>query len=308
MPIDQIVSEHNKLDFKDQSEMAYQQTASCLVDHVDMQQCEGEASVGVKIFGEVKAQTRSGRLPKNLDNRVPRTKRWLIYRDPVESGEYIEDIDMWKQAFDAASDLQMAHAAAIHRFEDERIIEGMFGPAYEGKAGPSTTKQLPAANVIDVALRDEDDSGSGPIGLNLKKMREAFLKLTQSHVFNMFPGERPKFGITAKQNDDLLRYLKVTSVDFRPGEEPAIQSGIVHRIMGFDMVRCELWPIKDGTTDVRLNAAWVKKAVKRGVWSPFRARLWNDGSVNNTPVFNNDIVFDCRRMQDPGVLQIECLE
>lgn len=308
MSIDQIVSEHNKLDFQDQSELAYQQTESVLWDCVDEQSCEGEASVGVKIFGQVEAQERRGRLPKNLDNRVPRTKRWLKYRDPVESGEYIEDTDMWKQAFDATSDLQMAHAAAIHRKKDDRVIEGMFGDAYEGKAGLEKTIKFPAANIIPVDTHDENSGGSGPIGLNLKKMRVANLKLKQSFVYQMYPSERPKFGMTAKQNDDLLQYLQVTSVDFRPGEDPAIQSGRVIRIMGFDIVECERWPLKSGTTDVRLNAAWIKKALKKGVWSPFRARMWNDGSVNNAPIFNNDIVFDCRRMQDAGVLQVECQE
>lgn len=311
MSIDQIVADHHKLDFQDTTGLAFQQFDSTLRSHVDSQGCEGEASVGIKIFHAKTAGERTGRLPQNRDNRTPRSKRWLIYRDPVEDGEYIEDIDMWKQAFDPTSDLMTVNTASVMRAIDERIInDGMFGSAWEGKSGASTEISFPTANIIPADLRDENDAGSGNVGLNVKKLREAKKRLMQSEVFTLFPSERPKFGITAQQMDDLFQYATVTSKDYNLGddEKPVLMNGVVKYFMGFEFVCNERWPLKTGTTDVRLNCAWVKPAVKFGTWSDVRGRIWNDGSVGNTPVMNVDIVCDARRMRDDGVFQIECLE
>lgn len=302
MTIEQRVEQHHIIELRAKMQLAYQQVQSRLRPFVTEQACEGEQSAMIDLFDPVVAQRQTDRVPKNVDNRANRRRRWLIYQDPIVTGEYIDRMDRWRQLQDPSSSLMLTHAAAIERGIDDIIIEGLTGVAYEGKYNSLAAKAFPSSNIIDVDLRDENDTGTGEVGLNLRKLRRARTLLKKSDI--MLDNEQPVVGVTADQMDDLFQYVTIVSSDFafRPGEEPVIRSGKVQRVMGFSFVECERFGVNEGGHQV--NPVWLPSAVSLGVWQEKKEDMWNDSSRQQTPILQVMANMDCRRGQDEGVVHI----
>lgn len=307
MSFEQNVEQHHVIDMKAKMKLAYQQVASKLRPFVTEQTCNGEQSAMIDLFDRVVAQRRKDRVPENIDNRANRRRRWLIYQDPIETGEYIDKMDRWRQLSDPSSSLMRTHAAAIQRGIDEIIVTGLTAEAYEGKYNSLSAKSFPAARVVDADLRDEDDEGTGDCGLNVRKLRRARTLLKKAEID--LDSERPVVGATADQMDDLLQYVKVVSSDFgfKPGDEPVLKSGKVQRFMGFDFVECERFGTKDGAPTIQINPVWLPSAISLGVWSDVDEDMWNDTHRQKTPYLHVDANMDCRRGEDEGVVHIENL-
>lgn len=301
MPFEQIVEEHHIIQFRDASELAYQEVGSILRPFVDESTAEGEQNRMLRLFDPGTAQRRTERVPTNVDNRLNRRARWLIYQDPIESGEYIDQIDIWRQAFDPQSDLLRGHNAAVGRGIDDIILDGMLGDAFEGKRGEKKVV-LPAGQTIPA---DVETPGTDT-GMTVFKMRKALQKLAEGFVD--LDRTMPFIALTARQHDDLLAFTQVTSEDFNRRERPVLRDGKLIEFLGMRIVRMQRLPLKSGTTDVRLNPVWVEKDVHLGIWSDVRPRMWNDTHRQLTPVIHIDFVGDCRRKQDAGVVVVESKE
>lgn len=301
MPFEQIVEQHHVIQFRDASELAYQEVGSVLRPYVDEQPCEGEQNRMIRLFDPTTASRRTSRVPTNVDNRTPRRARWLIYQDPLEDGEYIDEMDLWRQAFDPQSDLLKAKNASIGRGIDQVILDGMFGAAYEGKRGEKSVS-LPAAQTIATDV----ETGGTHVGMTVFKLRKARQKLAEASID--LQRNQPYCAITARQHDDLLAFTQTTSADFNQLDRPVLREGRLVRFMGFDLVEMQNLQTKSGDATVRLNPCWVKSGVCLGIWSDVRPRMWNDTHRNMTPYINIDAVMDCRRKQDPAVVVIESKE
>lgn len=308
MPFEQKVEEHHILEFKDAAKLAAQQIPSVLRPHVSEQQCRGEAANLIDLFDPVEEQDIDDRAPENPDNRPNRRRRWLTVPNERGTGQMIDKIDTWRQLSDHTSMLMRNHMAGVNRGIDKDIIQGMTGPALEGKYGAMKSVAFPAANRVGADLRDEDDTGSGNTGLNVRKLRRLRRKLVGSEIDPM--GEVPRMGISAAQMEDLTQYVTITSRDFNlePGEQPVLKEGKVTYFMGFMFVECERWGYKSGTTDIRENVAWLPSAVTLGIWQDVDEMLWNDTSKMNRPRFAITRGMDCRRGEDEGVYICENLE
>jgi hypothetical protein len=302
---EQRVEQHHVIEFQSAVELTLQQMGPKLRPLINEQTCTGEQNALIRLFDRVEASQRTGRKPENVDNRANRRRRWLIYDDPWETGEYVDEVDVWRQAFDPTSNLLQTHAAAIGRRVDQIILEGLRGAAYEGKRG-ETAVALPAAQKVGIQV----GSGTTPadVGLNVKKLRAARTRLAKGHVD--LDREEVFLALSADEHDALFDFVEATSADYQnwdSAQRPAFKDGKLTRFMGFTFVPFEELPENAGNT-IRYCMAWVKSAATLGIWSDIRTRMWNDSSRQQTPVFCIDFAGDCRRTQDARVVEIACLK
>lgn len=303
MPFEQTVEAHHVVDFDATVQLALQQYGPILRPYVDMQTCEGERSALITLFGRTDAQTVSGRKPENLDIVTPRSKRWLIYNDPIANGEYVNEQDIWRQAFDPTSSLMQSKVMSVGRAIDKMILTGLTGPAYEGKTG-ETAIALPAAQIVASDVRP---SGSGNTGMNVLKLRNARKTLVKAHVD--LDREQAFLALSVDEHDALFDFVTATGVtNFNALEAPVMVNGKLAKFMGFNFVAFQALNTRVQSSDtIRECVAWVKSAAKLGVWSDVRGRMWNDSSRRQTPVIDVDFVGDCRRTEEGKVVRIDCL-
>lgn len=303
MPYDAQVEDHHKLTFRDNFLMVTQRMGSKLRPFVSEMPCTGEGAVAADLIGEVTYSRSSSRPRTNIENVPSRSRRWLVYRDPIKTGQYLDSVDKFRMIDDPTSRLYETHVNAIKRGVDDTILGldedgtvdsgGILGAVAEGKRPGDGTASL-ASEFITV---------HGSAGLTVAKLRAARKKLGLDE--NDLDIYRPCMAITTNQHDDLLGIVEGASSNLNMLEQPQIVDGKVTRLIGFDFVEMNGLP-KSGTT--RSCPVWLKKDVMLGVWQDVTADMWNDTHADNTPYMRAQCVMDATRIQDKGIHIIECTE
>lgn len=303
MPLDTRVEEHHKLQFRENFLMVTQQRGSKLRAYVTEQPCAGEGAVAADLIGQITYQRGTGRRRSNIENVPSRERRWLVYRDSIETAQYLDTVDKFRMIDDPMSRLYEAHNAAIRRGIDDIILGldetgkidsgGLLGKVAEGKRVGDATKTLPSEYVTP----------HGGAGLTVAKLRAARLKLGLDE--NDLTVNRPVMAITTNQADDLLGIVENGTANYNLLEQPQLKEGRVTSFMGFDFIEINRLP-KASTT--RSCPVWIKSQVVLGVWQDVRPRIWNDTHVGNIPYMHVDAVLDATRIEDLGVHVIECTE
>lgn len=304
MSLDTLVQDHHKLMFKENFLMVTQRDGSKLRPHVTEDSCSGEGAVAADLIGEVKYTRRTGRARSNPEIVPPRSRRWLVYRDPIETGQYLDTEDKFRMIDDPSSRLYETHNRAIRRGVDDIIlgldedgkvdVGGILGKVAEGKR--------PGA--AGVALSTDYRTGNASNdGLTIAKLRAARLKLGLDE--NDLDYQTPVMAITTRQHDDLLAIVEGASANLNMLEQPTVRSGKVTRLMGFEFVEINRLPLEDTR---RACPVWLKDKIKLGVWQDIRPRMWNDTHAQNTPYMHVDAIMDATRIEDLGVHVIMCKE
>ncbi|MEO0381613.1 MAG: phage capsid protein [Pseudomonadota bacterium] len=295
--------------YRDQAQLAADHQQPKLRPYVSEQTCEGTQSAPALFYDSKKAKRRSGtRAPANRDNPTNRRRRWLKYQAPFDDGEYIDSEDVFKGMQDFMSPTMMAQAGAMRRFVDEDVIlEGIFGDAYEGEMGATVKSFLPS-QVIPATV--QEGAGTAATGLNLKKLRNN-RKLYAGHKFDL--DEEPiMIAVTAEQIDDLGDELKLTSADYKADAAPRFNAeGKLSMVWNHMFVEYQNLTTKrvdySGIVTVQRVPTWRKSSVRLGVWQEITPRDVLDTGKYNIPYVWQEACMDCRRMEDTGVSEIECL-
>lgn len=302
MPKDILVEAHHKLAFDSAVRLALQRNGSKLRAYVTEKPCTGEGAVAANTIGPITAVRRSGRRRSNVQTTAERARRWLVYRDPLEVGDYIDSEDVFRQSGEPTSELIDNGTRAIGRGIDDTILGvegglitegGIFGTVVTGKR-PGAQLALPTGNVIV----------HGGTGLTIAKLRRARRALGLSEVD--LDRVTPVMAITTNQDDDLLGIVETGTADLNQLEQPQLRDGKVTRLMGFEFVHTNGLP--KNASGQRWCPVWVPEAIKLGVWQDVKTRLWNDSSADNTPYWKIDVFMDCARVEDAMVQVVECVE
>lgn len=303
MSFDQRVEQHHKLLFRDTFMQVTQYKGSKLRPYVTEQACSGEGAVAADLIGIVTYRRGTGRRRSNIENVPERTRRWLVYRDPIETGQYLDNEDKFRQAGQPDSMLVDAHVAAMRRGVDDTILGidengvvgegGILGSVVEGKRPGGA----------GVALAAQFTTVHGGAGLTIAKLRAARLRLGLDD--NDLETMTPVMAITSRQHDNLLGIVETASANLNMLEQPHIVEGKVKRLLGFNFLEVNRLP-RDGT--VRSCPVWVKQMIKLGVWQDIKPDMWNDSSARNTPYIHVDAYMDATRIEDLGVHVVQCTE
>ncbi len=297
-----------KMTFRDQARLAADHNESKLRPTVSEQACTGEQDATALYYDSTKATRREGRVPLNRDNPANRRRRWLLYQPSFDQGEYIDSEDKFRGMEDFQSPLMMNQYGAVRRFIDEDVIlDGLFGLAYEGKRG-ETPIALPATQLIPSTVQ----TGGGTIatGLNLEKIKASRKKFAAAkHDLDQ---EDIYLILTAEQIDDLSNEIELKSQDYQMEAGPAFsRTGKLTKV--WNHVFIEYQNLTSKTKDVggqkllQRVPAYLKSCVRLGVWNEVSSDTIADTSRRGELYMWTEANMDCRRLDDSGVVEIECL-
>ena len=304
-------NEAYRLKYSDQAQMAIDHHQGYLRPFVTEQTCEGTQAQMFIEFDSKKAQRREGRAPTNRDDPTNRRARWLKYPGIWDTSEYIDSEDTLKATQDFQSTLMTAQAEAMQRSIDEDIIlAGIFGDAYEGELGTGAIT-LPATQLIAGTV--QEGAGTAGVGLNLRKLRSNRL-LFAGHKIDL-QANPIVCPVTAEQIDDLGDEIKLTNADYRADAAPMFnREGKLTMVWNHVFVEYQNLQTKqkdfadgNGIVTVQRVPTWIKSAVRLGVWMEVRPRQTFDSSKYDTPFIWNEMSMDCRRGNEKGVSEIECV-
>jgi len=299
-----------QINFMDHAKLAADHNESKLRGAVTEQTCSGEQSAPVLYYDSGKARRTEGRVPSNRDTPANRRRRWLKFLPDFDSGEYIDSQDKFQGMSDFRSPLMMHHLGNIKRFVDQDvIIEGMFGDAYEGKLGGEVI-QLPSAQVIPATV--QAGAGTSATGLNLQKLKASRKK--KALAKHDLDAEPIWIALTAEQIDDLSNEIELTSSDYRREAGPQFSSdGKLTMVWNHMFIEYQDLPTKEvdygaGLKLIQRIPTWLKSTVYLGVWKDVTSDAYADPSKSGRPLYmDHRANMDCRRVDETGFDEIECL-
>lgn len=307
MPLAPALEQHQKLAYSDNVAMVSQQMKNPLAMLVTSIPAKGEAQSATDYLNAVDYQYGEERTRRNIENNVTGTRRWLIRPPVMKSGQYIDDEDKIDMLRDPTSDLVRAHTVAVLRGCMDRIVGvrkvngvyvvadgGILGNAIEGKRPGTSGVALPGAQIIP----------AGGTGMTIDKLRVAILTLQQAD-FGLEDDDPLYCLIAPKQRDNLIAIAQASSTPLNAFSIQQLQDGKPTPLMGITWVTSNRVPKNTaGTADV--CPVWTKRNVVEGVWEEVNGEVWNDTHADNKPYARVQTRRDVVRLQDKGVIGIEC--
>jgi hypothetical protein len=309
MPYAQNVEQHHKTMYRDNVVMVAQQMKNPLIGAVTVVPATGEAIRAADLIGKKRYLRGEARSRRNPENPATGVARWLVFPEqPIESGQYIDKEDRFKLAMDPTSNFMKADVAAVTRGYADTVMGldevmdgtytvsggGILGIAREGKT-PGVGTALPAGQVI----------AAGGTGLTLDKLRMA-RKMLKIADFGIDAQLDPLYGaITPEQEDNLLGIAAASGTNLNTFEIEQLKSGVPTKLLGMTWIVTNRLP---KTASTRSCAIWAKNNIIVGEWEAINGAMWNDTSAKNLPYIYTSCRIDAVRVEDKGVVQIDCVE
>lgn len=302
------VSDHFRLMYANSVTMVAQQTRNALEGAVTPMSATGEAQSVTDLLAPLEYQYGEDRSRRNPENLVTGTRRWVTRPPVIESGQYIDKEDKFATATDPTSNFVTVHTRAVLRGKQDRILGirknqdntfsvadgGIFGYATEGKRGTTQTA-LPGSQYVPV----------GTTGLTLDKLRLAKLAL-QKADFGIEDDDQLYGLISPTQGDNLLAIAQQATNNVVAFNIEQLRAGKPSPLMGINWIMTNRLPVDAAAS--RLCPIFSKKNIVAGIWQDVKGDAWNDTHAKNLPYVYVSAYIDCVRLQDKGVVVIECKE
>lgn len=295
--------------------MLLQQMGSRFRGAAMIQSCKGTAATVVEQFGEVQAVRNLGRHTDTPLIQTPQDRRWVLPAD-YDWADLIDDQDKLRLLIDPQSPYAQAGAAALGRAMDDEFIAGYFGPNFTGQQGTTATANLNTFNSGSQVV-GPTVGASANTGLNVAKLRRASRILMESEVD---PDREEMYcAISAKQHEELLGEIQITSRDFNDTEKPVLEEGRIRRFMGFTFIQTEripgaarfnatLNPTLTGFTQGSrwLVPCWTKSGMAIGMWNDINASIDKRPDKRNATQVYVKGTFGATRTEERRCVIIDC--
>lgn len=278
-------------------ELLLQQRGSKLRDTVSFMPITGaKAGVPVEQIGSVEATKRTTRYPPLVPSNTPHKRPW-VYPSDFDWHDLIDSIDKLRTIVDPTSSYALNGTYALGRSQDREIITAFFADRKEGENGTTTTS-FPAAQQVAVNF-----AASGNVGLTLAKLREAKRLLMAAEVdLEMDP---ISIAVTAKQHDNLLAEVQVTSTEFN--DKPVLVEGKITRFLGFNFKHTELLAL-NGPSQRRVPV-YAKSGMCLAMWNDITSDISQRKDLAGLPwqvyVYGT---FGATRKEEQKVVEVICAE
>ncbi len=250
-----------------------QQDTSKLRGRVMEGQHYGKQASPVDYIGPVQAKAPQGRYAPLQPQNPDFTRRWITPVDKDVGPTMIDSFDKLKLAMDPTSQYSTAHAAAVAREYDDRVIACAFATATIGDStGTGTTTENFDTN-FSVASTFGSAAASG---LTVAKMIEVKRGMRKAQV----PvDDEPLTWITNSQGEsDLLNQVQVVSTEFN--DRPVLVEGKVSRFLGWDIIYSERLA---SASNVRSNIATAKSGAYLGIWKDMENSVTRRTDLSSHP-------------------------
>jgi len=273
-----------------------QQKNSKLKEYVTIDSIEGKE----KSYNQIDATSMTQITDRSRDTRITdqaMAKRWIR----PQQYDCAKLVDEWDEQFLGevvlpTSPIIQSHSQAYARTCDTIIIKALGGDAYTGTTGTTPTA-LPAGQKVAVNYVETGTAANS--GLTIAKLRAAKFLFDSNEIDEE---EERIMVVSAKQLQDLLRTIEVTSQDYNSVR--ALVDGALNTFMGFKFRRSQLL-VK--TSTVRSCYAYVKSGVilaERGLKTHMDVRTDLSHSLQIRSVASLAAV----RMEEKKVVEIACDE
>lgn len=227
---------------------------------------------------------------------TPHTRRSAVMYD-YDWGDLVDKADKLKTINDPTNYYAQMMMYALGRAQDDEIISAMFGTAYGGKDG-TTSSTFPAAQ--QVAVNDHTyDGGSGDVGLTISKLLVAKKILWANDVDE----DAPMYcALSANELASLLYTTEVKSVEYNAVK--ALYEGTVTRFMGIEFVRTQRLPT-DSAGD-RKVAVYTANAIGCGIPQNIEADIGPRRDKRNAIQVYGSMSIGAVRVEDEQIVEIAC--
>ncbi|ULB08745.1 phage capsid protein [Cereibacter azotoformans] len=308
MPQSMLVEAHHRLMYANSVTMVAQQTRDPFAGAVTDASATGEAQSVTDLVDAGEYAYGEERSRRNPEMPISGGRRWVVMPPVIESGQYIDKEDKFRTATDPTSVIVTTHTKRVIRGKADRTLGirkaedgtyavldgGILGYATEGKRGTSQVG-LPSSQFVPV----------GTTGLTLDKLRDA-VKTLKLADFGMEDDDPLYCAITPNQEDDLLAIAAASGANLNTFSIDQLRTGKPTMLMGVNWLLTNRVPVD--AADSRLCPIWSKKNIVRGIWQDVEGDMWNDTHAKNLPYAYVSAYIDCVRVQDKGVIVIECKE
>jgi hypothetical protein len=303
------VEQHHKLMYAASVQLVTQQTKNPFAGTVTEVMAKGEAQSAADLVNAGEYAYGEERSRRNPEMPITGSRRWLVRPPVIESGDYIDIEDQLATALDAKSVYVQQHTirvikgkadrtVGIRRVDGQFVVSdgGILGSAVEGKRPGGAAIGLPASQIVP----------HGGTGLTLQKLRDAKLALKKAD-FGIENNDDLYGAITPEQEDDLLAIAAQAGPALNAFQIEQLREGKATRLMGVNWIITNRLPVNAAGTQ-RLCPFWTKKNIQMGIWQDVTGEVWNDTSAKNKPFAYVSAYVDCVRIEDRGVIAIECQE
>lgn len=305
------IEAHERLMYTDSVTLVAQQTRDPFDGTVTDEMAKGEAQKATDLYDAGEYTYGEERTRRNVEIPVTGDARWLVRPPVIKSGQYIDEEDKFDTARDPTSTFVTVHTRRVKRGKADRTLGirkteggifritdgGILGTSVSGKRPGGAGVPLPSSQFVPV----------GATGLSVDKLRDALLYL-RANDFGMEDEDKLFCAISAFQIDDLLGIADAEGTAMTAFQKEQLRSGKPTELMGVTWVKTNRLPHKPGTENVRYCPIWSKENISRGIWQDVNGDMWNDTSADNKPYCRVRAYIDCVRLQDKGVVVLECLE
>ena len=230
---------------------------------------------------------------------TPHDRRRVHLRD-FDWADLIDRKDRIRTLIDPTSPYAQNASFALGRSMDDVIIENMFGTAYTGKTGATSTVHDVTNN--RTLVNYVESGGSTDSGLTIPKLRNVRQKL----VANQNDKSEPRYiALSAVQMTDLLANSLVQSVD--TNEIKALVHGEVDHYMGFKFIEIERLDTTSSGTHRRLPC-WVHSGMVFASGMEINAEIGPRRDKRNSTQVYVSGSFGAVRMEENKMYEIECDE
>lgn len=290
------VPNHYTTQFDSNWKHLVQQKNSKLKEYVTIDSIEGKE----KSYNQIDATSMTQITDRSRDTRISdqaMAKRW-IRPTQYDCAKLVDEWDeqLLGEVVLPTSPIIQSHAQAYARTCDTIIIGALGGTAYTGTTGTTATV-LPAGQKVAVNYVESGTAANS--GLTIAKLRAAKFLFDSNDIDEE---EERIMVVSAKQLQDLLRTIEVTSQDYNSVR--ALVDGQLNTFMGFKFRRSQLLT---KVSTVRSCYAYVKSGVilaERGLKTHMDVRTDLSHSLQIRSVASLAAV----RMEEKKVVEIACDE
>jgi len=290
------IPDHYTTQFDSNWKHLVQQKNSRLKEYVTIDSIEGKE----KSYNQIDVTSMTQITDRSRDTRITdqaMAKRW-IRPQQYDCAKLVDEFDeqLLGEVVLPTSPIIQSHAQAYARTCDTIIIGALGGTAYTGTTGTTATV-LPAGQKVAVNYVESGTAANS--GLTIAKLRAAKFLFDSNEIDEE---EERIMVVSAKQLQDLLRTIEVTSQDYNSVR--ALVDGALNTFMGFKFRRSQLL---GKVSTVRSCYAYVKSGVilaERGLKTHMDVRTDLSHSLQIRSVASLAAV----RMEEKKVVEIACDE
>jgi len=226
------VPDHYTTQFDSNWKHLVQQKNSRLKEYVTIDSIEGKE----KSYNQIDVTSMTQITDRSRDTRISdqaMAKRW-IRPQQYDCAKLVDEFDeqLLGEVVLPTSPIIQSHAQAYARTCDTIIIGALGGTAYTGTTGTTATA-LPAGQKVAVNFVESGVAANS--GLTIAKLRAAKFLFDSNEIDEE---EERIMVVSAKQLQDLLRTIEVTSQDYNSVR--ALVDGALNTFMGFKFRRSQL--------------------------------------------------------------------